>query len=169
MHPRSASSQNNISGSWSRLRRVKTGTMETKATFSRSYKCKDTHGLSSFIHLNAHSGEISLDSLNILCFCTTRTLHFLSLTPRGWGPGRGSLSQGLPNPKPPELCLIISLTNNTYRPRQHLLSTTSSCRCGRKALSHFLYDTVIVLLLMRAEEAIPPIPSSCSLLPGRDV
>lgn len=96
------------------------------------------HAVSLLLSTYMPSGEISPGSSNILSFCTTHTLHFLSLTPRNDGPGRAGLSQGLPSPKPPDLCLIISSANNNHR--QQPPSTTSPCRCGRKAPSHFLYD-----------------------------
>lgn len=82
------------------------------------------------------SGEISPGSSHILWFCTTHTLHFLSLTPRD--EGRPQPRSAQPK-KPPDSCLIISSANNNHR--QQPPSTTSLCRCGRKALWHFLYDT----------------------------
>lgn len=56
------------------------------------------HAVSLFLSTNMHSGEISPGPSDILCFCTTHTLNFLSLTPRDRGPGRAGLSQGLPSP-----------------------------------------------------------------------
>lgn len=50
-----------------------------------------------FYPLNMHSSEVSPGSSDILCFSTTHTPDFLSLTTRDRGPGRASLSQGLPS------------------------------------------------------------------------
>lgn len=86
-----------FSGSWWRQGRTKTGKTKSKATFSHSHKSKVINALALFYPLNMHSGEVSPGSSDILCFYTTYTPDFLSLKSRDRGPGRASLSQGLPS------------------------------------------------------------------------
>lgn len=65
---------------------------------------------------------------------------------------------------------MLTIPTDSHSASQQPPSFTSPCRCGHKAPSHILYDTIIVLLFTEAEEAIPPIPSGpVLLLPGRDV